>query len=43
MNHHQILKLHLHTQHPPHVFNYAQHYPQFIKLKLQNITDQHTQ
>ena len=37
-----IVKVHVHTLTPGHVLTYAQGYGEFIKLKIENMTEQHT-
>ena len=37
-----IVKVHVHTLTPGHVLTYAQSYGEFIKLKIENMTEQHT-
>lgn len=37
-----IVKVHVHTLTPGHVLTYAQNYGEFIKLKIENMTEQHT-
>ena len=36
-----IVKVHVHTLTPGEVLNYAQQYGEFIKLKIENMTEQH--
>ena len=38
-----IVKVHVHVLTPGKVLNYAQDYGEFIKLKIENMTEQHTQ
>ena len=37
-----IVKVHVHTLTPGHVLTYAQGYGEFVKLKIENMTEQHT-
>ena len=37
-----IVKVHVHTLHPGNVLTYAQQFGEFIKLKIENMTEQHT-
>lgn len=37
-----IVKVHVHTLHPGSVLTYAQQFGEFIKLKIENMTEQHT-
>ena len=36
-----IVKVHVHTMTPGEVLNYAQQYGEFLKLKIENMTEQH--
>ena len=36
-----IVKVHVHTMTPGQILNYAQQYGEFIKLKIENMTEQH--
>ena len=38
-----IVKVHVHTLTPGHVLNYAQQFGEFLKLKIENMTEQHHQ
>lgn len=38
----EIVKVHVHTLHPGSVLTYAQQFGEFIKLKIENMTEQHT-
>ena len=33
--------MHVHTEHPGDVFNYSQKYGELIKLKVENMREQH--
>ena len=37
----EIVKVHVHTLTPGEVLNYAQQYGEFVKLKIENMTEQH--
>lgn len=37
----EIVKVHVHTEHPGDVFNYGQKYGELIKLKVENMREQH--
>ena len=37
-----IVKVHVHTLTPGHVLTYAQGFGEFVKLKIENMTEQHT-
>ena len=36
-----IVKVHVHTMTPGNVLNYAQHFGEFLKIKIENMTEQH--
>lgn len=36
-----IVKVHVHTMEPGSVLNYAQHFGEFLKIKIENMTEQH--
>ena len=36
-----IVKVHVHTLTPGEILNYAQQYGEFLKLKIENMTEQH--
>jgi len=36
-----IVKVHVHTLTPGHVINFAQEYGEFLKIKIENMTEQH--
>jgi DAK2 domain fusion protein YloV len=38
-----IVKVHVHTLNPGNVLNYAQQFGEFVKLKIENMTEQHNQ
>lgn len=38
----EIVKVHVHTLSPGTILNYAQQFGEFIKLKIENMTEQHT-
>ena len=37
-----LIKVHVHTLTPGNILNFAQQYGEFIKLKIENMTEQHT-
>ena len=37
----EIVKVHVHTMSPGEILNYAQQYGEFLKLKIENMTEQH--
>ncbi|CXR70502.1 fatty acid kinase catalytic subunit FakA [Staphylococcus aureus] len=41
INDEEIVKVHVHTEHPGKVFNYGQQYGELIKLKVKNMREQH--
>ncbi|HCY6569721.1 TPA: fatty acid kinase catalytic subunit FakA [Staphylococcus aureus] len=41
INDEEIVKVHVHTEHPGEVFNYGQQYGELIKLKVENMREQH--
>ncbi|HDY5857699.1 DAK2 domain-containing protein [Staphylococcus aureus] len=41
INDEEIVKVHVHTEYPGKVFNYAQQYGELIKLKVENMREQH--
>ena len=41
INDEEIVKVHVHTEHPGDVFNYGQQYGELIKLKVENMREQH--
>lgn len=41
VNDEEIVKVHVHTEHPGKVFNYGQQYGELIKLKVENMREQH--
>ena len=41
INDDEIVKVHVHTEHPGDVFNYGQKYGELIKLKVENMREQH--
>ncbi|MST36282.1 fatty acid kinase catalytic subunit FakA [Staphylococcus aureus] len=41
INHEEIVKVHVHTEYPGKVFNYGQQYGELIKLKVENMREQH--
>ncbi|MBL7638652.1 fatty acid kinase catalytic subunit FakA [Staphylococcus saccharolyticus] len=41
INDDEIVKVHVHTEHPGNVFNYGQKYGELIKLKVENMREQH--
>ncbi|HDE3243213.1 TPA: fatty acid kinase catalytic subunit FakA [Staphylococcus aureus] len=42
INDEEIVKVHVHTEYPGKVFNYGQQYGELIKLKVENMREQHT-
>ena len=38
----EVVKIHIHTEHPGDVFNYGQRYGSLIKMKIENMREQHT-
>ena len=41
VNDHEIIKVHVHTEHPGEVMNYGQKFGSFIKIKVDNMRVQH--
>ena len=41
INDDEIVKVHVHTETPGEVFNYGQQYGELIKLKVENMREQH--
>ncbi|HDG8791391.1 TPA: fatty acid kinase catalytic subunit FakA [Staphylococcus aureus] len=41
VNDEEIVKVHVHTEYPGKVFNYGQQYGELIKLKVENMREQH--
>ncbi|ANZ33569.1 fatty acid kinase catalytic subunit FakA [Staphylococcus carnosus] len=41
INDDEIVKVHVHSEHPGDVFNYGQQYGELIKLKVENMREQH--
>ncbi|SAN38017.1 fatty acid kinase catalytic subunit FakA [Staphylococcus aureus] len=41
INEEEIVKVHVHTEYPGKVFNYGQQYGELIKLKVENMREQH--
>ncbi|HHW9488891.1 TPA: fatty acid kinase catalytic subunit FakA [Staphylococcus aureus] len=41
INNEEIVKVHVHTEYPGKVFNYGQQYGELIKLKVENMREQH--
>ncbi|MCR0762995.1 fatty acid kinase catalytic subunit FakA [Staphylococcus aureus] len=41
INDEEIMKVHVHTEYPGKVFNYGQQYGELIKLKVENMREQH--
>lgn len=41
INDEEIVKVHVHTEYPDKVFNYGQQYGELIKLKVENMREQH--
>ncbi|EOD4523187.1 fatty acid kinase catalytic subunit FakA [Staphylococcus aureus] len=41
INDEEIVKVHVHTEYPVKVFNYGQQYGELIKLKVENMREQH--
>lgn len=41
INDEEIVKVHVHTEYPGKVFNYGQQYGELIKLKIENMREQH--
>ncbi|HHR7093674.1 TPA: fatty acid kinase catalytic subunit FakA [Staphylococcus aureus] len=41
INDEEIVKVHVHTEYPGKVFNYCQQYGELIKLKVENMREQH--
>ncbi|PTU81838.1 hypothetical protein BUZ67_04145 [Staphylococcus pasteuri] len=41
INDDEIVKVHVHTEYPGQVFNYGQQYGELIKLKIENMREQH--
>ncbi|EOA9293333.1 TPA: fatty acid kinase catalytic subunit FakA [Staphylococcus aureus] len=41
INDEEIVKVHVHTEYPGEVFNYGQQYGELIKLKVENMREQH--
>lgn len=41
INDDEIVKVHVHTEKPGDVFNYGQQYGELIKLKVENMREQH--
>lgn len=41
INDEEIVKVHVHTEYPGKVFNYVQQYGELIKLKVENMREQH--
>ena len=38
----EVVKIHIHTEHPGDVFNYGQRYGSLIKMKVENMREQHS-
>ena len=38
----EVVKIHIHSEHPGDVFNYGQRYGSLIKMKIENMREQHT-
>ena len=38
----EVVKVHIHTEHPGEVFNYGQRYGSLINMKIENMREQHT-
>ena len=38
----EVVKVHIHSEHPGDVFNYGQRYGSLIKMKIENMREQHT-
>ena len=38
----EIVKVHIHAEHPGEVLNYGQQYGSLIKMKIENMREQHT-
>ena len=38
----EIVKVHIHSEHPGNVLNYGQQYGSLIKMKIENMREQHT-
>jgi uncharacterized protein len=38
-----LVKVHIHTLHPGNIFNYAQQYGEFVKIKVENMSLQHSE
>ncbi|HFQ1912412.1 TPA: fatty acid kinase catalytic subunit FakA [Staphylococcus aureus] len=43
INDEEIVKVHVHTEYPGKVFNYGQQYGELIKLKVENMREQHSE
>src|SRR5699024_181292 len=41
INDDEIVKVHVHSEHPGEVFNYGQEYGELIKVKAENMREQH--
>ncbi|WP_430536476.1 DAK2 domain-containing protein [Listeria rocourtiae] len=39
----EVVKVHVHTEHPGNVFNYGQQYGSLIKMKVDNMREQHSE
>ncbi|MFA6796892.1 MAG: DAK2 domain-containing protein [Bacilli bacterium] len=37
-----LLKVHIHTKHPGNILSFAQQYGEFVKIKVENMTEQHS-
>ena len=38
----EVVKVHIHSEQPGNVFNYGQRYGSLIKMKIENMREQHT-
>lgn len=38
-----LLKVHIHTKHPGNILSFAQQYGEFVKIKVENMTEQHSE
>lgn len=38
-----IVKVHVHTLNPGNILSYAQNFGEFVKLKIENMTEQHNE
>jgi len=38
-----LLKVHIHTKHPGNILSFAQQYGEFMKIKIENMTEEHSE